>query len=193
MARGLSTGLITSLSGQQMIVADLVEIHLSTAVYFTNGTIDLDYDSDTAPDAGTNTYLAQGQFLGFGNVTESRDIRVSSLGITFTAVDYTTLGYVLNNDYIDRRVVLYRAVLDENYQIDATKVFQYFDGRINDFSISESPTQATMSLSVSSQFADYERVNGRRTNSTSQQRFFSTDVGLEFAPQIQTDIKWGRP
>jgi len=192
MGRGLSSGLITSLSGQQMRVADLVEIHLATAVYFTNGAIDLEYDSPTAPDAGTNTYLAQGQFLGFGNVTESRDIRVSSMAITFTAVDYTTLGYVLNNEYIDRRVVLYRAVLDDNYQIDSTKVFQYFDGRINDFSISESPNEATMALSVSSQFADYERTNGRRTNSTSQQRFFSTDVGLEFAPQIQTDIKWGR-
>jgi len=192
MPRGLSSGLLTSLSGRKMIVADLVEIHLSTAVYFTNGPIDLDYDSSSAPDSGTNTYLAQGQFLGFGNVTESRDIRVSSIGIVFTAVDYTTLGYVLNNDYIDRRVVLYRAVLDDNYQIDSTKVFQYFDGRINDFSISEAPTQATMNLSVSSQFADYERVNGRRTNSTSQQRFFSADVGLEFAPQIQTDIKWGR-
>lgn len=192
MPRNLSSGLVTSLSAQQMVVTDLIEIHLGTAVYFNNGSIDLDYDSPTAPDAGSNTYLAQGQFLGFGDVSETRDIRVSNISISFTAVDYTTLAYVLNNEYIDRRVVLYRAVLNDDYELDSTKVFQYFDGRINDFTISESPQTATLSLKISSQFADYERINGRRTNSTSQNRFFSTDRGMDFAPQIQTDIKWGR-
>jgi len=192
MPRDLSSGLITALSAQQMVVTDLVEIHLASAVYFSNGHIDLDYDSPTAPDAGVNTYIAQGQFLSFGEVVESRDIRVNNISIGFTAVDYTTLGYVLNNEYIDRRVVLYRAVLDENFQLDSTKVFQYFDGRINDFSIAESPKLATMTLKISSQFADYERINGRRTNSVSQNRFFPDDLGLEFAPQIQTDIRWGR-
>ena len=52
MPRNLSSGLVTSLSAQQMVVTDLIEIHLSTAVYFNNGSIDLDYDSPTAPDAG---------------------------------------------------------------------------------------------------------------------------------------------
>ena len=192
MSRKLSAGLITSLTGRRQIVADLVEIHLSTAVYLTNSFIDLSYDSDTAPDTGANNYTAQGQFLALGNVDESRDLRVGSMTLAFTAVDFTTLAYVLNNEYIDRRVVLYRAVLSDDYTIDSTKVFQYFDGRIKEFAISEAPTSAMLSLSVGSQFADYEKLSGRRTNSDSQQRFFANDVGFEFAPQIQTDIKWGR-
>lgn len=192
MPRKLSANLITSLTGRKQIVADLVEIHLSSAVYLTNSFIDLTYDSATAPDSGANNYTAQGQFLALGNVDESRDLRVSSMTLAFTAVDFTTLAYVLNNEYIDRRVVLYRAVLDDNYAIDSTKVFQYFDGRIKEFAISESPTSAILSLSVGSQFADYDKLSGRRTNTDSQQRFFANDVGFEFAPQIQTDIKWGR-
>ena len=192
MPRKLSANLITSLTGRKQIVADLIEIHLATAVYLTNSFIDLSYDSDTAPDSGANNYTAQGQFLALGNVDESRDLRVSSMTLAFTAVDFTTLAYVLNNEYIDRRVVLYRAVLDDNYAIDSDKVFQYFDGRIKEFAISESPTSAMLSLSVGSQFADYEKLSGRRTNSDSQQRCFASDVGFEFAPQIQTDIKWGR-
>lgn len=192
MPRKLSANLITSLTGRKQIVADLVEIHLSSAVYLTNSFIDLSYDSATAPDSGANTYTAQGQFIALGNVEESRDLRVSSMTLAFTAVDFTTLAYVLNNEYIDRRVVLYRAVLDDNYAVESDKVFQYFDGRIKEFAISESPTSAMLSLSVGSQFADYEKLSGRRTNSDSQQRFFASDVGFEFAPQIQTDIKWGR-
>jgi hypothetical protein len=192
MPRNLDTLLISKLSNNRLYVVDLVELHLDTAVYFTNGHIDISYDSITAPDIGTNTYIAQGQYLGFGDVTESQDIRVSSLALTFTAVDYTTLAYVLNNDYIDRRVVMYRVVLNDDYTFNTKNVFQYFDGNINDFTINESNDTATLTLRVSSQFADYERTNGRRTNNTSQQRFFPTDVGMEFAPQIQTDIKWGR-
>ena len=30
------------------------------------------------------------------------------------------------------------------------------------------------------------------TNNTSQQRFFSTDVGMDFSSQTVLDIKWGR-
>jgi len=192
MPRRLSSGLITSLSGRQQRVADLIEIHLSTPIYFNNSFIDLSYDSATAPDAGANTYLAQGQFLGLGNVQESKDLKVGSMSVAFTAVDFTTLAYVLNNQYIDRRVVLYRAVLDDDMVLDTTKVFQYFDGRIKDFQISESKGTATLAFNMGSQFADFAKVSGRRTNSDSQERFFANDVGFEFAPQIQTDIKWGR-
>ena len=192
MPRNLSSGLITSLSGRQIRVADLIEIHLSTPIYFNTSFVDLTYDSVSAPDAGANTYLAQGQFIGLGNVQETKDLKIGTMNIAFTAVDYTTLGYVLNNEYIDRRVVVYRAVLDDNYAIDSTKVFQYFDGRIKDFNISESKETATLAFNVGSQFADFSKISGRRTNSDSQQRFFSGDVGFEFSPQIQTDIKWGR-
>jgi len=192
MPRNLSSGLITSLSGRQIRVADLIEIHLSTPIYFNTSFVDLTYDSVSAPDAGANTYLAQGQFIGLGNVQETKDLKIGTMNIAFTAVDYTTLGYVLNNEYIDRRVVVYRAVLDDNYAIDSTKVFQYFDGRIKDFNISESKETATLAFNVGSQFADFAKISGRRTNSDSQQRFFSGDVGFEFSPQIQTDIKWGR-
>ena len=43
-----------------------------------------------------------------------------------------------------------------------------------------------------SHWADFEKISGRKTNPTSQQRFFSTDVGMDFASQTVLDIKWGR-
>ena len=41
-------------------------------------------------------------------------------------------------------------------------------------------------------FDNFEKKNGRKTNNTSQQRFFSTDVGMDFSSQTILDIKWGR-
>jgi|TARA_Y100000034_G_C6854845_1_gene388297 hypothetical protein len=192
MPRNIDSSLDAGLQEKKLRIVDLLELQLASPVYFTNSHINVDYDSITAPDSGSNTYLAQGQFLGMGGVTETRDLRVSSLAITFTAVDFTTIALILNNTYIDKRVVIYRALLDDNFQIQTGQVFQYFDGRIKDFTIRESGVTAQLTIQVASQFADYERTNGRRTNNTSQQRFFASDVGMEFSPQIQTDIKWGR-
>ena len=41
-------------------------------------------------------------------------------------------------------------------------------------------------------FANFEKKSGRQPNNNSQQRFFSTDVGMDFASQTVLDIKWGR-
>jgi hypothetical protein len=51
---------------------------------------------------------------------------------------------------------------------------------------------SAVGLSIVSHWADFEKKNGRKTNNTSQQRFFSTDVGMDFASQTVQDIKWGR-
>lgn len=192
MSRNIAPALQTKLADRTLFVADLIELHLDTPLYFTTSNINITFDSTTAPDNGNNQYLAQGQFIGYGNVIESADLRVGTLEMTFTAVDGTMVGVVLNNDYIDKRVVIYRAVLQNDYSFTSSDVFMIFDGFINGYNISESKDTATLTLECSSQFADFERTNGRRTNPASQKLFFSTDRGLDFSPQIVKDIKWGR-
>ena len=117
MTRDIASATQTKLAGRQIFVADLIELQLSTPQYQTTSNIDISYDSTTAPDAGTNTYLAQGQFLDYGNIVESADLRISSIDMEFTAVDTTTIALLMSNDYIDKRVVIYRAVLDEDYSL----------------------------------------------------------------------------
>lgn len=192
MSRNIAPALQTKLQARKLFVADLIELHLDTPLYFTSSNINISFDSETAPNSGNNEYLAQGQFIGYGNVIESADLRVGTLEMTFTAVDGTMVSVVLNNDYIDKRVVIYRAVLQDDYSFTASDVFMIFDGYINGYNISESNDTATLTLECSSQFADFERTNGRRTNPASQKLFFSTDRGLDFSPQIVKDIKWGR-
>ena len=192
MARDLASGLQTKLAARTVFAADLIELHLDTPLYFTSTNIDIDYDSNTAPDTGTNTYLAQGQFLFFGNIIESSDLRVGQIDMTFTAVDTTTVALLINNEYLNKRVVIYRAVLDQDYSFTSDDVFTIFDGIIVGYSISETDTTATVVITVASQFADFERTNGRRTNPASQQVHFAQDKGMDFSAQIVKDLKWGR-
>jgi hypothetical protein len=192
MTRQLDSTLETKLGSREIFAADLIELHLATPLYFTSTNIDIDYDSNTAPDSGVNTYLAQGQFLYYGNIVESSDLRVGQVDLTFTAVDTTTVALLINNNYMNKRVVIYRAVLDADYSFTSSDVFTVFDGTIMNYSIKESDGTATVTMTVSSQFADFERTNGRKTNPASQQVHFPTDKGMDFSTQIVKDIKWGR-
>ena len=192
MTRQLASSLETKLGSREVFAADLIELHLATPLYFTSTNIDIDYDSNTAPDSGVNTYLAQGQFLYYGNIVESSDLRVGQVDLTFTAVDTTTVALLINNNYMNKRVVIYRAVLDADYSFTSDDVFTVFDGNIMNYSIRESEGTATVTMTVASQFADFERTNGRKTNTASQQVHFSTDLGMDFSTQVVKDIKWGR-
>ena len=192
MARQLASSVQTKLGASSVFGVDLIELHLSTSLYFTSSNIDLDFDSNTAPDSGANTYLAQGQFLYFGNIVESSDLRVGQVDLTFTAVDTTTVALLLNNNYMNKRVVIYRAILDSDYSFTSDDVFTVFDGRIMNYSIRETDSTATVTMTVASLFADFERKNGRRTNDASQQSVFSGDLGMNFSAEIVKDIKWGR-
>ena len=193
MSRNISGELQDRLQSSKVFVADLIEMHFATPIYFTTTNINLAFDSDTAPTAGSNTYLAQGQFLSYGNIIESSDLRMGTLELTFTAVDTTMVAVVLNNAYIDKRVVIYRAVLNSNYSFTSNDVFLVFDGRITGYLIREAEKTAEVILTCASQFADFERTNGRRTNPASQNLYFPGDRGMDFSPQIAKDIAWGRP
>tara|TARA_Y100000590_G_C15491646_1_gene927984 strand:- start:291 stop:872 length:582 start_codon:yes stop_codon:yes gene_type:complete len=192
MTRSIASATQTKLAGRQIFVADLIELQLSTPQYLTTSNIDIPYDSTTAPDAGTNTYLAQGQFLDYGNIVESADLRISSIDMEFTAVDTTTIALLMSNDYIDKRVVIYRAVLDEDYSFTSDDIWLMFDGTVTAYTIKETENTATVTITIASQFADFLRKNGRRTNPASQNIHFSSDKGMDFSPQIVKDIKWGK-
>jgi len=192
MARDITTALQTKLDSNRVFVADLIEIHLPTTLYFTTTNVNLLFNSDSAPDSGDNTYIAQNQFLGYGEIQESSDLRVGSLQITFTAVDPTMVAVILSNDYINRRVVIYRAILQDDLSFTSDDVYLMFDGYISGYSIEETGSTATIVLTCASQFADFERTNGRRTNPASQNLYFANDRGMDFSPQIVKDIRWGK-
>jgi len=193
MTRGIPSSLQTKLEGKSVFVADLIEMHFATPLYFTTTNINLQYDSPTAPESGVQTYLAQGLFLNYRDIIENSDLRVGTLDLSFTAVDPTMVAVLINNDFIDKRVVLYRAVLNSDYSFTSDDVFTIFDGRISGWSLTEEQNTANVTLSVASFFADFNRTNGRRTNPASQNLYFPTDRGMDFSPQIVKDIRWGRP
>lgn len=188
------------------ISVDCVEIHLKTnsganqTLYLSSGGFDVSFDSTTAPEAGVNTYLAQGNFIGFTGMSEDIDVKVGKFTITLSAIGNNYVRTFLDNQVEGKRVVIYKCFLSfgpngtDPLSLVAAPILM-FDGTIYNYSINETERTCQLSLDCSSLFADFERSNGRKTNNWSNWLFQGEqyDKCFEKSGWVgQTEFKWGR-
>jgi hypothetical protein len=180
---------------------DLIEIHLKDingnddVLYLASGVLDIDYDSDTAPDAGVNTYSAQGQFMSHSSVSEKFELTLGKLSITVSGLPTGYVDKFINTEPEGKRVVIYKAFLKlQDLSIVETPIM-LFDGQIYNVLIQESAETCSIGVECSSIFADFERTAGRRTNNWSNWNFqgSSIDTCMEKAGYVgNTEFLWGR-
>jgi hypothetical protein len=189
------------------IAVDCVELHLkdsnnaSQPLYLCNGGFDVSFDSATAPTAGTNTYVAQGNFIGFSGMTEELDVKVGKFSITLSGISNGYVNTLINQYVIEgSRICIYKAFLNfgaagtSPLALVAAPILIY-DGTIHNFSVQETAQTCQISIDCSSLFADFERSNGRRTNNWSNWLFQGQqrDKCFEKSGWVgQTEFKWGR-
>jgi len=188
------------------IAVDCVELHLkdtlgaADTLSLCSGGFDLTFNSPTAPDAGSNTYQAQGNFIGFSGMSEDLDVKVGKFSISLSGVgnDYVTkfLSYELEG----KRVAIYKAFLGfgedgtDPLSLVSTPILMY-DGSIYNFSIKETAKSCEIVIDCSSLFADFERTAGRKSNNWSNWLLQGVqyDKAFDKAGWVgQTEFKWGR-
>ena len=188
MARTLTTAVKNELLTGQIRPIHLIEIGFSTPVYITDCGFDL-----TSSISGTSrTYTASPFLVGGSSFEEQTDITKTTLSLSLSGADQTFISTVLNENVVNDSVDIFRGFLNDSNALIADP-FLLYDGQIDTFSIQETETDSTVNIGIVSHWADFDKVQGRKTNNTSQQRFFSTDVGMDFSSQTVLDIKWGRP
>lgn len=188
------------------IAVDCVELHLRTSagqsapVYLNNGAFDVTFDSLTAPTAGANTYTAQGEFLGFGGMSEDMEVTVGKFTISLSAVSNSFIAFILANEIEGARVCIYKAFLGfgaagtSPLSLVAAPILMY-DGTIYNFAIQETANTCNISLDCASLFSDFERTAGRRSNNWSNWLFQGVqyDTAFEKSGFVgNTEFKWGR-
>ena len=180
MTRGLSSNITTELGNQNIKPIALVEILFPTPQRLTNHYKDISHNS--------NTYTASGHLLGISGKGENSSIDVSSFQIELSAVDNTFVAVVLNNVVNNDKVTVDLGFLNSSDALIDT--FTYEIGFIDSFKIDTE--RARLVLNCTSHFADFSRTAGRKTNNGSQQIYFTSDVGFEFAGLTVKDLLWGR-
>jgi hypothetical protein len=116
---------------------------------------------------------------------------VGTFTINLSGVEQSFISILLGENYIDKEVIISRAILNSSGAIIGTPIALY-NGRIDGFSIKDDNKTSQINLSTASHWSDFEKESGRRTNHNSQQIYFAGDKGFEFASSAVKDIKWGR-
>jgi len=187
MARTLTTAVKNELLTGEIRPVHLIEIGFSTPVYLTDCSFNL-----TSSISGTSrTYTASPFLVGASSFEEQVDITKTTLNLFLSGADQTFISTVLNENIVNDTVEIYRGLLNSSNSLIADPILLY-SGNIDTFEVSETETQSNVKLMIVSHWADFDKKNGRKTNNASQQRFFSTDVGMDFASQTVLDLKWGK-
>lgn len=188
MTRSLTTAIKNELATNDLRPIHLITIGFGTPLNFT----DCSFSLTSSVSGSSVTYTPSNFIMGISNFTEEVDITKTSLKLGFSGADTSLISVVLNENVVNDAVTIYRGFLDSSNAIIADP-FLLYDGQIDTFEIQESNKESNLILNITSHWANFDKKNGRKTNNVSQQRFFSTDVGMEFSSQTVQDIKWGRP
>lgn len=187
MARGLSSSVKTELATGSIDPVLLIEIGFSTPIYLTNASFDISSNI-----SGTSrTYLSNGHLRSITGVNETNRPTKNTLSISLSGVDQTYISVALNENIINDNVFVYRGFLDSSNAL-ISDPFLLFYGTIDEYKISDNTTTANLIISITSHWGNFSKTSGRTTTDNSQQRFFSSDKGMEFAALTVRDIKWGR-
>lgn len=142
---------------------------------------------------GQVTFLSVGQFLGFSAVQEEKLFTTSEVTVSLSGLPSHELGTnfisdILQYDYIDKDVRIYRTFFDHDTHIGS---FLIFKGRVDSPVIQDDPAgTTTLATTCSSHWVDYERSTGLITNDNRHKEIYSGDKGFEFANKIVQDIQW---
>ena len=185
--RDMSAAMLAEIAKGVVRTVDLIELQfVGGTEYFAMAWADIVW--------GGETYQATGDVVSVGAVNEDMDIKVGSIIISMSGVDQSNVSIALSEDYTDRPVSIYRAILDDTFSVIPEPIL-IFKGSMTSFSVREDPGsgESVLDWTVASHWADFEKKSGRLTNHESQQIHFPGDKGLEFASEIVKDLKWGRP
>ncbi len=151
------------------------------------------------------TFKAAGGLLAISEITDNAVFSVEKLNITVAGIvplnstDDPIMIEAQTLEYIDKPVTIYRAFLNpDNAEINGSIVehqLVVFKGYIDAMNITQDSSGDTtqVSIDISSHWTNFDRVSTRYTNNTSQQAYFATDVGFQYAVDIQKEITWREP
>ena len=185
MSRGLTSAVKTALAGTPTF-CHLVYLGFATPVRKTDNSFDIVDDIE----GSSQTYNADGTLLGIGNVPESNTPIKNTIDLMFSGVDQSLISTVLNNDVIGTDIKVYRGIVSGTTCI--ADPFLLFHGNLSTFQINDGGTNASLQISATNHFGNFEKINGRTTADNSQQRHFSGDKGFEFSALTIRDIRWGK-
>lgn len=173
--------------------ADFVRLTTASAIYrFATTPTAL---TISAVDA--NPFSGLGQLVNIGSATRDIKSTANETIITLVGIDTSMLALVLGADIKGSQIEMWHGFFDTNNELITTGgtggLYQFFNGYVNSFSISEQWNEdirsysGIVNVSASSiQLILQNRVAGRYTNNNSWQFYNSADTSMNRVNYIST-------
>lgn len=191
MVRNLTADQNIYLAGNSLISVILIDIGMAngSTTRYTDAPYNITFNS--------NTYTAQGAFLNVSETEENADVQIVSATITLSALDVSYVTSFATSAQINQLVTIRRAFINfsTNQLIGDSageNAITIFRGRISGYSVRNDINTAEITLQVSSQFINFDKRSGRRTNQGNFQVEHPNDHSMEFSAVSLKDIKWGK-
>lgn len=185
--RGINGTLETSSERASSQYFECVKFELPNQTYrISNAPFDIPIGSDT--------YQGVGVLMAFDEVEDNATLEIQKMNITVSGIlefenaDLAPIEDFLQLDYTHAPVTISRAYVEDEGIVGN---FVLFKGYISSASfLLNTQESATVSIEVQNHLGDFEREAGRYTNESSQGRYYPGDRGLQYAGEVQKEIKW---
>ncbi len=186
MIRTLTANQKTALQSDMVNIYWLFRLDTDIPLTLTTCYKDIDYNSET--------YQSGGFLLKIPAIDDDLDLRVRRYKFVLSAVNQINTAYFLFDPPYFRKVNLYKIILGLDGAVidDPILRFSGYFAKFNN-NIKPNSSEITQEIEAVTDFVDFERINGRQTNSASQQRVFSDDTGLRHSETKYENLPWGSP
>jgi hypothetical protein len=192
VSRDLTNTTNQTLANKSIVAVLLLELTKSddTVEYFTDAPFNLTVFGQT--------YNATDKLISISETQEVGDITVSTVNIVLSAISENAITDYAISGQINKGVTIKRCFLNTATNElfgdsggDATYIV--FKGKVSGYAIENNQDSAFITLEVASQFANFRKVNARKTNPQGFARGRGTlqENFMQYADKAVEDIKWG--
>ena len=171
MARDINSSTATAAQKQQVICCHLGKFEFKDeTLYFNTSPVDLTFDSQT--------WYAVGNLGSIEDITETDEVQSNSIAVHLNLIDEKMRVYASNLDYANRPATIYRAYLDEAYNIIGSPLVLHY-GAMDNVTFNEQGKDSSMTMTIADHLVDWARNRNGRYTDREQKLIDSTDTGLE--------------
>lgn len=184
MARDLTNGTKSEIEASCLSPVVLVEM------FFTGGTLRLWTGYGTLTWNG-HDFTGSGLLMGFSGFEENADLQAAATKFTLTGVPVSILSLALAEDYQNRKISCYFAVLDQQGAL-IDSPYLIFSGKMDVMEAQDSGATCTIALNAESDLVDLRVVRSRQYTAEDQKTYFPNDRGFDYVAKIEDlEISWG--
>ena len=174
----------TALQADNVVLLVLVEMHFGSGIgRYCNAGYSFNWNG--------NTFLGLGNLGAIDAIEEGAAIQSYGLGFKLSGIDPAKIAIALDEDYQNKPVYVWLAVLDNSYNIVGIPTM-VFSGLMDTMPITLG-NSATITVTAESRLVDWDRPRVRYYTDADQQFYVPGDLGFQFLNQtVDKEIRWGQ-